>query len=108
MPDFDIPEDQMQESQGGDGGVNPIWKSAFLMLGTFVLGAAIPLIITRNDVTPEALAAALTPIQKQLNDITAQNGQNSVQISDLKVDIATLTEDLKLNGRTAAATIATR
>ncbi len=87
-------ENESMESQ-----VSPIWRTAFLMLGTFVLGAAIPLLITRNDINPETLAAALTPLQKQLDEVAIEQGQSREQISEIKVDIEGMDEDLKLDNR---------
>lgn len=78
---------------------NEVWRVIAVAALSLMLGAGGEWFFRGRDaVTKDDLVLAVSPMQKQLDDISRAQGINSDEITALKVEVATLTAEVKLMG----------
>lgn len=74
-----------------------LWRTVAVGLLTLVLGAGGEWFFRgRDSITKDDMAIGITPIQKQLDDLETQQGENRKAIEQLDIDIARISEALKI------------
>lgn len=80
----------------GNAALLQLWRTVAIALMTFILGFGVPFVINQKAATKEDLANAVIPIQKQLDDTLAKDGERDKSQQQLSFDVMRIATKLNI------------